>query len=246
MFKNGAIKAALALLATAILVFGARKAFADQSDADDPYSVNYFVNAHTVGGPDTLRIVDPDPINDSELPPACANIFVFDSAQELQECCACPVTPAGRLDFNVNTQLTNNPASPGSIGGVLTTGTIKIVKTNVNTCNPLTTPGCLLCDATNNSGQPPISGGAAFTVCGEANPLCPGPALFSWITHDLNKFNPSAVSEAEFQSTNEGTIGQAPLPNGDLIDLQKKCLTARRSGLLHGNGVCTCPAGPIP
>ncbi|MGC2462517.1 MAG: hypothetical protein WA446_16340, partial [Steroidobacteraceae bacterium] len=230
MFKNGAIKAALAVLATAIFAFGVNKAFADPSDADDPYSVNYFVNAHTVGGPDTLRIVDPDPINDSHLPPACANIYVFDAAQELQECCACPITPAGRLDFNVNTQLTANPASPGSIGGVLSTGTIKIVKTNINLCNPLTTPGCLLCDATNNNGQPPVSGGTAFTVCGSeafatVNPLCPSAALFSWITHDLNRFNSAAVSEAEFQSTNEGTIGQLPLPNGDLISLQDKCST---------------------
>ena len=196
----------------------------------DPFAVNYYVNANTIGPDDTLRIVDPDPANDEHLTPVCANIYVFDAQQEMEECCACPITPAGRLDFSLNHNLTSVPVT----GVTLNTGTIKIVRTNINPNLFLATPpnGTKACDATNGSGGslPPNN---VFTAD-------EGFSLFSWLTHDLNKFNTGgqAVQEAEFQSTDE--------PGSDLVRLQDNCTTTQNAGAFSGLGTCTCPAGPVP
>ena len=233
MFRNWAIKAALAVLASAGMVFGAVGfAATDGLTTADPFTVNYFLNAQTRGPDDTLRIVDPE---DWDIaPPVCANIYVFDARQELEECCACPITPAGRLDFSLNNNLTATPLFSPSL--VLQTGTIKVVSTNINP-NGFTpggiAAGALICDATNGTslGTPPNPINAVFVPTSE---------LFSWLTHDLNRFatGGTAVAEAEFQSTGE--------PASDLTTLQHKCGVTQFDGLLSGLGKCTCPAGPMP
>jgi len=40
----------------------------------------------------------------------CANIYVFDDDQELQECCSCPVTADGVRTLSTINDLTSNPA----------------------------------------------------------------------------------------------------------------------------------------
>ena len=227
MFRNGAIKAALGVLASAGLVFFAigtyaGTAFADATD-EDPFSVNYFQNANTGGPDDTLRIVDPDAYN-SDVD-ACANIYVFDPEEEMEECCACPITPSGRLDFSVNKQLTALPVT----GGTLNNGTIKIVRTNVN---PLffvieaPADGVLLCDPTNGRHNP-FNHEFAPSV---------GFSLLNWLTHDLNRFatGGTAVSEQEFQSTGE--------PVSDYAVLTDECATTQVSGGSYptASGICGC------
>ena len=44
----------------------------------------------------------------------CASIYVFDTAEEMQECCSCEVTANGYLDLSVNTNLINNILDHGT------------------------------------------------------------------------------------------------------------------------------------
>jgi len=246
MFRNVAIMGS----ALALLAFGtsAKSAFAQS----DPYTINYFLHAHTAGPDDTLRILDPD---DQDSFPACANIYVFDASQELQECCACFITAAGRADFSVNA-LTSNPVNPSAeTGGVLSTGVIKIVKTNVNLTSS-SAPGYLPCDPTNgatgvgDSGLIPSPPNDVFATAGSGNPDQPNAPLFSWTTHDENQFSTggTAVSEEVFQSTGEPLSTVFPDPTGptsggDLGILQHKCAVTISRGSAHHSGTCQalCP-----
>jgi hypothetical protein len=53
----------------------------------------------------------------------CADIYVFDTNEEMSECCSCTVTPDGLLTLSVNTDLTGNPLT----GVFLSNGVIKVV-----------------------------------------------------------------------------------------------------------------------
>ena len=90
--------------------------------AADTLKVDYFSNANTAGAPDgTLRITNPGTAGGS----LCAAIYVFDSSQELSECCSCFVSPDGLRTLSVNTDVTGNPLT----GVTLNTGVVKIVST---------------------------------------------------------------------------------------------------------------------
>src|ERR1022692_4405882 len=72
----------------------------------DVLKVDYFANANTAGAPDgTLRITNPGTSGGN----LCAAIYVFDSGEELSECCSCKTTPNGLKTLSVNTDLTSNP-----------------------------------------------------------------------------------------------------------------------------------------
>jgi hypothetical protein len=108
-------------LAVICSVFLALVVFAGLAQAQDPYKVDYFSNANTGGAPDgTLRLDNPGGASYANL---CADIFVFDSFEELSECCSCLETPDGLRTLSVNTDLTANPLT----GVVLSTGVIKVV-----------------------------------------------------------------------------------------------------------------------
>jgi hypothetical protein len=101
--------------------------------------VGYFANAHTAGAPDgTLRLLNDG--NASDASPAgdlCAAIYVFDSNENMQECCSCRVTPNGYLSLSINSNLTaNNPPNK-----TLHRGVIKIVSSapSGGLCDPTTT-----------------------------------------------------------------------------------------------------------
>src|SRR5277367_2008302 len=99
----------------------------------DTLKVDYFANANTASAPDgTMRLTNPGTAPGN----ICANIFVFDSFQELSECCSCFLSPDGLRTLSVNTDLTDNPLT----GVVLNTGLIKVVSTTLTggTC-PLPT-----------------------------------------------------------------------------------------------------------
>lgn len=53
----------------------------------------------------------------------CANLYVFDPAEELISCCTCLVTPNGLLSLSVLQSLVSNPLTPG----VPTSAVIKVV-----------------------------------------------------------------------------------------------------------------------
>jgi hypothetical protein len=100
-----------------------------------PSSVDYFANNTSSGtassaAPDaTVRINNPGTTNGD----LCAMVYVFDSNQELNECCGCITTPDGLRTPSVHNDLTSNPLTV-----VLGTGDIKIVSADVNgsPCDP--------------------------------------------------------------------------------------------------------------
>lgn len=95
---------------------------------DHVYSLSYFTNAHTGGAPDTvLRLINDGNVSDSS--PAgdlCASIYVFDSTEELQQCCSCRITPNGVLSLSVNHSLTQQSVT----GRILNRGVVKVVSSS--------------------------------------------------------------------------------------------------------------------
>jgi hypothetical protein len=85
------------------------------------------------GGPGTdVRVINTGASGGS----LCADVYVFDAAEELKECCHCNVTPDGLLTLTM-AELTNNPAN----GRYSTTGVIKIVSdSSCNEASPTPTP----------------------------------------------------------------------------------------------------------
>jgi len=78
--------------------------------ADDTYQVTYYSNANTTGAPDgTLRITnDGATVAAGVSQSLYAAIYVFDDSEELQECCACEISPNGLLSESVDKELTAN------------------------------------------------------------------------------------------------------------------------------------------
>ncbi len=99
------------------------------------YFTTYYSYANTSGAPDaTVRI-----INDGDTGGNLyAAIYVFDDSQELQECCACEITPDGLLSESVDKNLTANSLS----GKVNTRGVIKVISSaSSDPTNAVPTPG---------------------------------------------------------------------------------------------------------
>jgi hypothetical protein len=110
------------LVVCSLLVFGVVSAFGQSADI---YKVDYFSNANTSGAPDgTVRLDNPGTFTGLN-PNVCAAIFVFDTAQEMSECCSCLLTPDGLRTLSVNVDLTSNPLT----GVTLNSGVIKVVST---------------------------------------------------------------------------------------------------------------------
>jgi len=106
------------------------------------FSVAYFdssiIPVGTVGPDQSIKIVNPGVQSTaSVLGDLCANIYVFDSAQELKECCSCPVTANGYIRLSVNTNLTTNPGNgvPFNIGSV---AVVPSVLSATTLCDPTT------------------------------------------------------------------------------------------------------------
>jgi hypothetical protein len=112
----------LTTLAAIILTLSLCAVAAHAQEPSGAYKVDYFDNAHTTGAPDaTVRITNPGTAGAG----ICANIFVFNTDEELQQCCACPLVPNGLRKLSVNNDLTSHPLT----GVTLTSGTIEIVST---------------------------------------------------------------------------------------------------------------------
>ncbi|MGA7402852.1 MAG: hypothetical protein WCC99_15095 [Candidatus Sulfotelmatobacter sp.] len=88
--------------------------------AQSPYRVEYFNNANTSAPDATLRLDNDGAAAGANL---CADLFIFDSNEEMSECCSCLETPDGLRTLSVDSDLTANPLT----GVVLSTGIIKIV-----------------------------------------------------------------------------------------------------------------------
>jgi hypothetical protein len=106
---------AFGVVLTVVLTLG--EAWGQQADT---FKVDYFDNANTTGAPDgRVRLTNPGTTKGN----ICASIFVFDSDDEMMECCSCQLVPNGLRKLSVNHDLTGNPLN----GVPLTTGSIEIV-----------------------------------------------------------------------------------------------------------------------
>jgi len=118
----------LSLLVVALLGVGTAAA------QDYYYDVGYYANAGVAGAPSAhLRLT-----NDGydEAASLCANIYVFDTTEEMKECCSCEVTANGYLDLSVSTNLLGNILDHGTRP---TRGIIKEVSSTIppGGCSPV-------------------------------------------------------------------------------------------------------------
>lgn len=153
----------LPVLAIALLL-GAGTAMAQ----DNVYDVTYFSNSHTAGAPDgVLRLVNDGNVSDaSPAGDLCASIYVFDTTEELQECCSCRITPNGILSLSVNNNLTRNTLT----GRILTRGVIKVVSSSpsAGTCNAaVSTPHVGIRGWQTHIQRTGFTGAAAFAITEE-------------------------------------------------------------------------------
>ena len=97
---------------------------------DNVFALSYFSNANTLGAPDAvLRRVNDGTVSDaSPAGDLCASVYVFDSREELNECCSCRITPNGILSLSVNTNLTADTLT----GRSLTRGIVKVVSSSLS------------------------------------------------------------------------------------------------------------------
>ncbi len=113
----------LVLLLTIVLMLGIASGTALAQGDNSIYFTTYYSNANTQGAPDqTVRIVN-DGDTEANL---WADFYVFDDSQELQDCCACVITPDGLLSESVNKNLTAYPIT----GKLPTRGVIKVISSS--------------------------------------------------------------------------------------------------------------------
>jgi hypothetical protein len=101
--------------------------------SDAVYQVTHFANARqALDG--KVRVIDDGAL--SGFDPAgriCVNFYVF-SNEELEECCACQLTPNGGRELSINNDLTSNPGS----GPAPKKGVIKVLSNSGGPCDPAT------------------------------------------------------------------------------------------------------------
>jgi hypothetical protein len=94
-------------------------------------AVDYFSYANNVNAPDATLNLANTGMTGGDL---CAMIYVFDSSQEMNECCGCTISKDGMKTLSVDTDLSSNTLT----GAALSTGVIRIVAADATsnpTCN---------------------------------------------------------------------------------------------------------------
>jgi hypothetical protein len=100
-------------------------AFAATTTYTDTMKVEYFINANTSGDSVAVLQLTNTGYSGGNI---CADVFVFDPEQEMQECCSCLISPNGLRTLSVNKDLTANTLTHDT----LTTGSIRVVSAAVN------------------------------------------------------------------------------------------------------------------
>jgi hypothetical protein len=219
---------------------GTQNACAQQ--AEGPYLLSYFDVATAFvpsvggyGGPGNsggtgdalLRIVN-DGANAGEAPGSgdlCANIYVYNDVQELQECCSCPLTPNSLLTFSVINDLTSNPLNQQES---LSAGVIKIV---------VSAPA----DAAHCSNQPGFVTAATFNAVSKG--------LHAWINHTETMASNQAGFTPPFgfvTSTSVADLQYGILSAAELTqELQDGCAAINAADHTGSQaiGICTCGLG---
>jgi len=179
---------------------------------------------HSGGAGDSLvRIVDMaggvSPTNNR-----CANIYVFDDDQEMQECCSCPLSPDGLRTISVVNDLTSNPQFSSPLG----VGVIKILSSTIGTA-PL---DC----SSGGDGVPGTAGSLTAAVLSDGLEASAGHA------ESVASNNPNFVPPFGFvTSTSEKDFRFSALEVTEFLQLRATCLNIE----LHasGLGICSCGIG---
>jgi hypothetical protein len=155
----------------------------------------------------------------------CANIYVFNDVQELQECCSCPLTPNSLLTFSVINDLTSNPLNQQES---LSAGVIKIVGSQMG----IVPRSC--------SNEPGAVTAATFTT------LAPG--LHAWINHTETMASNQAGFTPPFgfvTSTSVVSLDPGALSKAEFNELQDGCaaINAADHTGTQAIGICKCGLG---
>ena len=204
----------------------------------------YFSNANTTGGQAFVNITAPLEGNLTATSPAvregetCAMIYVFNDAQAMQACCGCPLTADSLLTLSFSGNLASNPVAAGQI---LHDGTIRILSRLPNAVPPSpgdSLPAYEFCDSSTSICCDPT---AAPTVVDPASTdeLLIGNELVAWASH----IQSTQITEEELEAQNVLATGVLPNEYYDPYALPQACQDTTQLG--SGQGVCTCPAGPI-
>ncbi len=111
------------VFAMLIIAMMATSAMAQNVGDNSYYFVTYYAN-NVTGAPDaTVRFINDGNLGTNSTGDLWAAFYIFDDSQELQECCACVVTPDGLLSEDVKTELTSTPLT----GKIPTRGVIKVI-----------------------------------------------------------------------------------------------------------------------
>src|ERR1035437_2526512 len=200
----------------------------DVSTAFDKSEGGYGGPGHSGGAGDALlRIVNAGNFTNPALNgDICANIYVFNDVQEMQECCSCDLSPNALVTRSTISDLTSNPLISSES---LEAGVIKIV------------------------GVPPQSVGPGETsICptSETFPI-PEEGLHAWINHTESM----ASNQAGFTppwgfvpKTSVEEFGDSKIDTGELNNLFTQCKFINQHG--SGHGICKCapppPTTPTP
>jgi len=119
------------LVLVALLVVAAAPLFAQGSVPASAYLVAEYSNNAGPGAPADarIRLINVGTLGTPLTDPVgrvCANVYVFDTQQEMIACCACRITPNGRVSLAVGNDLTRYALT----GIAPANGVIKIVATD--------------------------------------------------------------------------------------------------------------------
>ena len=134
------------------------------------YSLNYYSNRNNSAGADQVwRVINPGTAGSlisANHGTVCADVFVFDSNQEMIECCQCRITANGMLSFSVLNNLTQNPLTgfPAPNNGVIKT--VADDRANCNAESPAPGPTDLLLSFGTHIQQP-VTGTFVTTETGD-------------------------------------------------------------------------------
>jgi hypothetical protein len=187
-------------------------------------------------GDNTVRIVNTTAANGT----LCADIYVFDDFEELQTCCACPVTPDGLrtlstvndLTFHFGVNLAN-----------LNAGVVEVISSTPNFCAGSATPLATNCTSSIPGGTNGVCSptGAPGDPFHRGVAIVPTAGLRAWITHD-ELLQPGAIIGGKaVQSASVEEFADSPLDSTHLSKLQSRCAFLIQNG--SGQGICTCGAG---
>jgi hypothetical protein len=146
----------------------------------------------------------------------CANIYVFNDVQEMQECCSCDLSPNALLTLSTINNFTSNPLTSSES---LEAGVIKIV------------------------GVPPQSVGPGETSICPTSETFPTPeeGLHAWTNHTESMASNQAGFTPPFgfvTSTSVEEFRHSELDAGELNQLFTECAFINAHG--SGHGICTC------